>query len=432
MHQRRAVLSLLVTVLLIAPGASARAGGPTDEALALAAITAACPAGTTLQAMRSAFPEAPLDASDSTFDLGLGLKGWRRTFAFAGGRELEVSRLSAGNTLQRIVVEFDRRAGPDQPALPTLEARAERDCEHVEGRRLSYDGDGKAQYIALLDEKLQPTGVRLPLDPPVPEGADPGGVTVALLDTGVNYLQPSIASHLARDAKGASLGYDYWDNDPRPFDANTSGSPFHPGRHGTGLANVLLDEAPQARLLPLRYPKTNPLLLEAAVERAAAAGTRVLLVGLGTRNQQDWQGFADAVAKHPEMLVVVTAGNQSEDIDDRAYYPAAMAIPTMLVVGAADGFGQPVRSNWGKRRVHVLAPAEKVVARNFDGVEQAFSGAEYAAARVAALAARLAAAHPDWDGARLRSAILTQATMSDGDTTPHSAYGVLPDAALQP
>ena len=103
----------------------------------------------------------------------------------------------------------------------------------------------------------------------------------------------------------------------------------------------------------------------------------------------------------------------------------------MLVVGAADGFGQPVRSNWGLRRVDLLAPAERLVVRDFDDVEQAVAGAEFAAARVAALASRLLSAEPGLTAAALKARILAMARLSDHGARPRSAYGVLPDEALQ-
>jgi hypothetical protein len=314
---------------------------------------------------------------------------------------------------------------------PILQARIERQCDHIEGRRLNYAADGRVDSVELLDGKLQSTGKRLLLDPPVPPAPPAAGIVVALLDTGVNYLQPRIAQHLARRADGSSLGYDYWDDDPRPFDVNILGSPFYPARHGTTLANLLLDLTPDIALLPLRFPRPDPTRLGDAVDRAAASGARVLLVGLST-SRGDWRNFREAVLRHPQMLVVASAGSEGEDIDDRAVYPAALALPNQITIGAADGFGQPVKSNWGRKRVDALVPAEKLVTRDFDDLERDVGGAEYAATRVAALAARLAAAHPDWSALQLKNAILARARISDSTTTLRSAYGLLPDEAFTP
>lgn len=423
---------LLALALLAATPVVAQADPAADAALALRAIEAACPATRTepvIAALQQALAGPP---QSNPIDLGLGLTGWRLTAELDGGGVLQVSRLASGEALQRVVVELDRPAPAGGQPRPLLQVRAERDCARIEARQLQYRADGAIEAVMLLDDKLQPTGRKLPFDPPVPAGADPGGVTVALLDTGVNYLQPAIARRLARDGGGAILGYDFEDDDPRPFDLNLALSPFHPGRHGTLVAQALLKEAAPLRLIPLRYPRSQPQKLADAVALAAEGGARLLLVGLGGRRAADWQGFATALRAHPEMLAIVSAGREGEDIDDRAYYPAALALSNMLTVGAADGFGQPVRSNWGLRRVDVLAPAERLVVRNFDDVEESVAGAEFAAARVAALATRLLAAEPGLSAAQLKARLLAMARLSDHGGPARSAYGVVPEEAFAP
>jgi len=422
-------LALLVLPLLLAT-TPALAGEREDAALALRSLKAACPAKEPAKVAATLSGELAGEAQSNAIDLGLGLTGWRLTASLKDGGVLQISRLASGETLQRVVVEFDRPAAPDQPPRPLLQARAERDCERIEARSLAYRSDGAIEAVLLLDEALQPTGQVLPFDPPVPAGSDPGGVTVALLDTGVNYLQPAIAERLARDAGGAIVGFDFEDDDPRPFDLNLSLSPFHPGRHGTVLAHTLLREAAPLRLVPLRHPRSTPAKLEDAVDLAARQGAKILLVGLGSRRALDWQGFADGLRRHPEILAIVSVGRDGEDIDDRAYYPAALSLPNMLTVGAADGFGQPVRSNWGLRRVDLLAPAERLVVRNFDDVEETVAGAEFAAARVAALATRLLQSEPGLTAAQMKSRLLAMARLSDHGGPPRSAYGVVPEEAF--
>lgn len=422
-------------LLALLTGAGPVKAEPTaDAALALRALQAACPVADAAMAVAvlrdAAGEEAAGEAQIQPIELGLGLAGWQATLGLREGGTIRLSRLASGASLQRAVVEIDRPAGPGLPPRPTLQARAERDCARLEGRALLRRADGSPEAVTLLDEKLEPTGTRLPLDADVPPGVDPGGVTVALLDTGVNYLQPKIGERLARRADGAIVGYDFEDDDARPFDANVALSPFHPGRHGTLVANALLDEAAALRLVPLRFPRSDPARLEQAVALAADAGASILLVGVGGRRAEDWQGFAAAMRAHPGLLAIVSAGRDGEDIDDRAWYPAALELPNMLVVGAADGFGQPVRSNWGLRRVDILAPAERLIVRDFDDVEQAVAGAEFAAARIAALATRLLAAEPALTAAELKARLLSMARLSDHGARPRSAYGVVPEEAL--
>ena len=46
-----------------------------------------------------------------------------------------------------------------------------------------------------------------------------------------------------------------------------------------------------------------------AVEIAAAAGASIVALPMGSRRAEDWTAFAAAAEAHPEMLFVVSAGN---------------------------------------------------------------------------------------------------------------------------
>lgn len=246
-----------------------------------------------------------------------------------------------------------------------------------------------------------------PIDPPVPAGTDPGGIAVALVESGVNYLLPAIHERLARDRQGRILGHDYWDRDRRPFDAHPVRSPFFPQRHGTRTASVLLREAPQARLVPYRYPRPDMTRMAELVADAAGHGVRVVTIAMGSRDQAEWRAFARAARNHPEMLFVLSAGNDGRNIDAEPVYPAALPLANTLVVTSSLRDGSLARgSNWGPRSVDLLVPAERLRALDFDGRHTAVSGSSYAAPRIAALAARLLAADPDLRATELRASIL--------------------------
>ena len=409
--------------------AAAPAGGQSDDPAKLlrAAIAIACEDELSdLADMARQLPGGATGLSHDTVELAGTRFGWRRLFRLDSGAGLEINRVAPGGRLRRLHADY-LAPWPGGPR-PAMTAIAGPDCVVHHGRRLSYGKQGSPETLELLDSGLAPTGEVEPLNPPVPAGQDPGGVTVALVDSGVNYLLPEIARSLARDAEGRALGYDFWDLDERPFDANPARSPFFPQRHGTRVASVLLDEAPRVRLIPYRYPRPDLSRMARLVRDAAAKGARVVGVSLGSNRRDEWASFEAAAEAAPEILFVVSAGNNGRDIDQTPVYPAALELDNMIVVSSADGFGDPAPgANWGTRTVDLLVPGERIPVIDFRGQPTRASGSSFAAPRVVALAARLLARHPEWDPAALKNAIFARATMSDAGGPPRVSQGLIAD-----
>ena len=110
-------------------------------------------------------------------------------------------------------------------------------CRVVAGRRLDYDDDGAARSIAFLYGDLERELRVEPLNPPVPArletpAAAVPGIRVAVVDSGVNYLLPRIASRLARDEDGTLIGFDFWDLDARPSTPTPRAAPSIPSATG--------------------------------------------------------------------------------------------------------------------------------------------------------------------------------------------------------
>ena len=413
---------LLPFVVLLAAPPAVAANAVT--VLINAAIALACAEDTGASAMAEAIPGGARLVADDPLDMGEETFGWRRLFALEGGGALHLTRLAPWGSLRRIEAEYGAPHGG--AARPDTVAVAGADCRVTMARRLTYDPAGIGDAIEFLGPDLEPTGARELLNPAAPLGTDPGGVTVALVDSGVNYLLPAIADGLARQSDGTLLGYDFWDMDDRPFDANPARSPFFPQRHGTRVASVILAEAPAVRLIPYRYPRPDPRRMADLIEHAASHGARVVNLAMGSNRIDHWDGFRAGVAAHRDILFVVSAGNDGRNLDRRPVYPAAFDFPNMLVIASADGFGEPAPgSNWGKATVDLLVPGEQVPVIDFHGAAATASGASFAAPRVTALAARLQARHPDWHAAELKAAIIARARLVDATGRLTSRYGFL-------
>ena len=356
--------------------------------------------------------------------------GTRHSLMLPDGARIRLDRIETEGILRRVLATHAESTPHGR--RPALFAVADSACNVMAGRRLTYTEDGLPRSIEYLLSTLERATRVEPLNPPVPaavpstaparaaDGTANSGVRVALVDSGVNYLLPEIASRLARDDDGKLVGFDFWDLDARPFDSNPARSAFHPQRHGTRTASLLLEEAPVAVLVPYRYPRRAMWRMPDLVEHAAEAGVRVVNISMGSRRRSDWTDFETAARARPEMLFVVSAGNNGIDIDASPIYPASLSLDNLLTVTSSDDSGLPARgSNWGRDSVDLAVPAEEVLVTGFDGRVRKASGSSYAAVRVSAFAACLLAAHPAWTASELKSAILTRA---EPPVSPMLAY----------
>jgi len=192
---------------------------------------------------------------------------------------------------------------------PALRLVLSHECELTQAQRISYNGN-TATYVESLDNSLSPIEEKIWLNPPLPKNAGrSGGLKVALIDSGVNYTLPEIADALAVDEKGKLIGYDFWDQDGTPYDANPARSPFFVQRHGTRTASILIREAPDIALVPYRYPRPDMTRMTQLIEHAASHSVRIIGMPLGSNDYKEWLAFGEAAEAHPQILFIVSAGN---------------------------------------------------------------------------------------------------------------------------
>ena len=369
------LLLVLVLVTVVATAFAVRAGG--EEAAGSSSADAPS-SRATAAAWQGLVGEAPADVSaGQRMIVVLDLPSLADRVTAAGGRasdreerrwtaaalteqRLFISRLVVQGAQIRPEFRYARvlngfSATLDPRALALLERAPE--VEGIYPVRVAYPATVSTQLVA-RSAFLAGMGAR-------PEGGLPGfdgrGVTIALLDTGVDRRQPYLSGRLL-DGVDIVGGTDLAEAAERPDD------PTQLERHGTQLAGIMVGAggpsglsgvAPGASIIPVRvagwqrdsrggwavYSRTDQVI--AGLERAvdpnddgdAHDAARVALVGVTERYAAFAEGAsvqAVAGATRLDTLVVTPGGNDGPAGPGFGSVSGPGGAPAALTVAAAD------------------------------------------------------------------------------------------------
>ncbi|WP_121829040.1 type VII secretion-associated serine protease mycosin [Streptomyces sp. S1] len=268
------------------------------------------------------------------------------------------------------------------------------------------------------------------------------GVTVAVLDTGVDADHP--------DLEGSVLpGHDLIG-----FGAEQGDRAW--ARHGTAMAGIIaghghgpdggsgvLGIAPEAEILPVRVilessdkardkaRKSRGTALAEGIRWAADHGADVINLSLGDDSESAHpdagEDAAVQYALSKGVSVVASAGNGGEK-GDHVSYPAAY--PGVIAVTAVDRYG--TRASFSTRRWYatVSAPGVDIVIADPDRRYYEGWGTSAAAAFVSGAVALVRAAHPDLTPAQIKTLLIdTARSRPKGGRSDAKGYGTVDPAA---
>jgi hypothetical protein len=307
------------------------------------------------------------------------------------GQILQIRTLFRSNQIQKKIFTYFKKL-----EIPFIEIRSDKNCNIQTIRKIIYNSKLKPQEIqSISTSKYKINSIKY-LNPKLPNfDTDSKKNIIALIDTGINYtlkiLQPNIA---IKDKK--IIGFDFWDNDDKPFDSDPRQSPFYPRHHGTTVFSILAKDSPNSFIAPYRFPALNMCKFKELVEHIAKNSIRLVNLSMGSNKLKDWTCFEKAAKENKNIIFVVSAGNNSFNIDQNPIYPASLDLKNILTVTSSDQSGRLGRgSNYGEKSVDFMLPAERLEVIDHRGVKAFAGGTSYAAPRLAALISRYIENNPN-------------------------------------
>ncbi|WP_329174528.1 type VII secretion-associated serine protease mycosin [Streptomyces sp. NBC_01477] len=247
------------------------------------------------------------------------------------------------------------------------------------------------------------------------------GVTVAVIDTGVNAHHPDLTGRVLPGVditQGAANGQ---------VDVSSDS-------HGTSVAGVIAGNggvtghgmsglAPAARILPVRVSNgetITALPLAQGIVWAVRHGAGVINVSMGMTAADPQVREAVVFAEAHNVVMVAAAGNDG-DTGNQAEYPAAF--PGVLAVAGSDRMGGEWIHSESGPFVSLSAPATAIWSVKSGGGYLTADGTSYAAPYVAAAAALLRAKYPEETAGQIIARLIGSADRPGGSTGRDDRFG---------
>jgi subtilisin family serine protease len=263
------------------------------------------------------------------------------------------------------------------------------------------------------------------------------GVVVAVIDSGARLDHPDLAPNIWTNFE--EVPGNRVDDDANGYVDDVHGVDLTTRRrdqqdlsdgngHGTHVAGIIggaansrgiVGVAFRARLmivkvLDARGAGTMGGVAE-GIRYAAANGARVINLSLGGPTRDDVLVEAVRAAADANALLVCSAGNLGNNVDNEPSYPVALPARNLIGVAATEperGRTLGSFSNYGRNTIALAAPGVDVLSSANDGGYVLKSGTSMAAPHAAGVAALMAAMRPDMSAVELRAQLLQNAGRS--------------------
>ncbi len=261
------------------------------------------------------------------------------------------------------------------------------------------------------------------------------GITVAVIDTGINYLHPDLKGNMwinedeipdnGIDDDGNGYVDDYYGYD---F-VNGDGNPMDDNGHGTFVAGIIASQInnslgvagiAQVKIMALKVLGSDGTGYESdlaeAIYYAVENGADIISMSLGGSEYIELLENACNDAWNSNVLLVAASGNDGSEID----YPARFG--SVIAVGSIDENNKLSSFSDYGREQEIVAPGENILSTYPGGSYKSLSGTSASTPQVSGVAALILSMNPDLSNRDIRK-ILQQSADDLGIEGKDPVYG---------
>ncbi len=334
------------------------------------------------------------------------------------GTDLYIAHLAAGVTVAQGVSHLEAQIGVDfaQPDYVVGVNRTSNDPSLSTQWALNNTGQSGGTADADIDATEAwdiSTGTRRTI--------------VAVIDTGVDYTHPDLASNMWRNTREVAgngidddgngfaddvYGYNFVGNNGNVMDDNghgthVAGTIGAVGNNGIGVAGVNWN----TQIMALKFLDANGsgYLSNAvrALNYAVANGAQVSNNSYGGGGYDQFMAAAISNARTAGHIFVAAAGNDARNTDVTPSYPAGYNSDNVISVASTDRFDRlSTFSNYGATSVDIAAPGSSILSTLPGNRYGTYSGTSMATPHVAGAIALIWDKNPTWTYRQVMDAVL--------------------------
>ncbi len=260
-------------------------------------------------------------------------------------------------------------------------------------------------------------------------GADGSGITIAIVDTGVDLNHPDLKDKLVPGYNAildSTQSYDLQDRNGHG--THVAGIAAAAKGNGYGIAGV----AYNAKIMPIKTMDRDGQGQDTDIARgirwAVDQGANIINLSLGSNGEEAVLKSAVQYALSKNCLVVAAAGNYDSGSNLGVSYPAAD--PGVIAVSAVDEKGIFANFSVSGPEIALAAPGVRILSdfwqRRLGSTYAWLDGTSMASPFVAGSAALVWSKHRDWSAAQVREVLENGATdLGDSGRDADFGYGLV-------
>ena len=320
---------------------------------------------------------------------------------FEGIGGLQIIRLPTGSSVPSCIAKYEQ-SGLVAFAEPDYEgqvAAIPNDPKFVDGTLWGLNNTGQ-------------NGGTVDADIDAPEGWDvlnsASNIVVAVLDTGMRYTHEDLAANMWLNPMDGGHGWNALTGTNNPYDSGVPTSTSHGtlvagilgavGNNGKGVTGV----AWRVQLMACQSFTNSSGIgtisdVVTCLDYARTNGARIINASWGFSPDSLALSYAISSARDAGIIIVVAAGNSTNNIDVNPTYPASYTFDNIVSVAyttRTDALGPA--SNFGATNVDLAAPGSRSIRRSWRRTTStaANSGTSFAAPYVSGACALMLAKYP--------------------------------------